>query len=336
MEAADFKKALAEVLGSLEIKVDLSGTLSFNVKDNENPPVEPEPSTGPPIEPPIDPPTDPEINRIFLQDFTEVPLDSAYTLSKAIRDFGPSKYSNGLGWKDIYNVKIVDDNETRLMRVKTHADHISPDYGFQFHKVMTEEEKRDEIYFSYNIIFSPYFEPVLGGKLPGLMGGTSPSGGGGTGFSSRMMFKQHCTLDFYTYWPDRTEPYGQHFGRYPDPETGETFSFYYDHEVWHNLTQRIVLNSAADKDDGFLEAFIDGKFVKRVDNMRLRSDMSVKIEEMAMTHFFGGNTQDWAPSKDQWIKLDDVTLFEIVETNGIPSPDGRDITFALPNWPKTN
>jgi len=33
MEALEFKKALAEVLGSLEIKVDLTGTLSFNIKD---------------------------------------------------------------------------------------------------------------------------------------------------------------------------------------------------------------------------------------------------------------------------------------------------------------
>jgi len=64
--------------------------------------------------------------------------------------------------------------------------------------------------------------------------------------------------------------------------------------------------------------------------------MNVSIEEMAMTHFFGGNTQDWAPSKNQYIKIDDVMLFEIVETNGIVSPNGRDISYALPQWPKTS
>ena len=347
MEATDFKKALSEVLGSLEIKVDLSGTLSFNVKETPIPPIEPEPSTGPPIEPepsvgppiepPIDPPTEPAVNTIFSQDFKEVPLDEAYTLTKARRDFGEDcKYSNGLGWKNLYNVKIVDDNDTRLMRVKTHRNEISPDYGFQFHKVLTDEEQRDEIYFSYNVIFSPYFEPVKGGKLPGLFGGHQTQWGKDTGFTCRMMFKQQCSLDFYIYWPDMDSQYGKHFGRFPDPETGEQFSFYHETEVWHNITQRLVLNTAVDKADGFVEVFIDGKFSKRVDDMRFRADMNVSIEEMAMTHFFGGNTQDWAPSKNQYIKIDDVMLFEIVETNGIVSPNGRDISYALPQWPKTS
>lgn len=351
MEATDFKKALTEVLNSLEIKVNLVGTLSFHVKDDETP-VEPSvtpsvtpsttptvtpsatPSTTPSVSPPVEPPTDPEVNRIFLQDFTDVPLTGAYSVPNAQRDFGETKYSNGIGWQNIYNVKVINDHDTRLMRVKTHKDQISPDYGFQFHKVMSEEETRDEIYFSYNVIFSPYFEPVLGGKLPGLWGGKTAGFGEADGFGSRMMFKQECSLDFYVYWPDMPGRYGSHFGRFPDPETGEQFSFYYDHEVWHNLTQRLVLNSAVDKDDGFIEAFIDGKLVKRVDNMRMRADMDVHIEEMAMTHFFGGGSMDWAPSKDQFIKIDDVTLFEIPETSGIPSVDGRNITFALPQWPK--
>jgi len=276
------------------------------------------------------------VNILFKQDFSESPLTTAYRGSDVQRDFGNWKWSNGIGWKDIYNVSIINENNNRLMKVKTWANQISPDYGVQFAKIFSGNELQEDVWFSYNTIFKPYFIPVQGGKLPGLSGGDYS--GGGThptnGFSARLMFKQDCSLDFYLYWPEMPGEWGSHFGRFPDPkDLSKQFSFYHDTEVWHNITTRVKLNSTGNH-DGFLEAYLDGICVKRVDGLLLRLDDTVKSDLFNITHFFGGNTMDWAPPEDQWIKIDDVLLFISENDVGKPIEVGRDISNLLPNWPK--
>jgi hypothetical protein len=335
MEANEFKKALAEVLDSLEIKVDLTGTLSFNIKDNDLP--EPEPSIGPPIDPepstgpPVDPPTS---NTLFTQDFVESPLTQAYKVPDAQRDFGRTHYSNGLTAGN-YNVLIEEEDGNRYMRVKTRKDEFGANAGLQVNKYLDDLE-REEMYLSYNIMFRPNFESVIGGKLPGLMGGPllGPGLGGANGFTCRWMFKEECSVDFYLYWPEMPGKYGSHFGRFPDPETGEQFSFKSDTNVWHNFTTRVKLNSSGSH-NGFIEAYIDGKCVSLVDRLLLRTTTTIKIEELSISHFFGGGSDQWAPPYDQWIRLDDFHLFEIEESAGQLSELGRDISGSLLNWPKT-
>jgi len=344
------------------LEINVQATITFNVKEepptpSESPAVSPTPSETPAVTPtptespavtptptespavsptPSETPVDPQVNVIFSQDFSESPLTPAYNGSDVQRDFGNWKWSNGIGWKDIYNVSIIDEDDNRLMKVKTWANKISPDYGVQFAKILSGDELRDEMWYSYNIIFKPFFKPMLGGKLPGLTGGDYAGGGvhPTNGFSARMMFKQECSLDYYLYWPEMPGQWGSHFGRFPDPkDLSKQFSFYHETEVWHNITSRVVLNTPGEH-NGFLEASIDGICVKRVDGLLLRLDDTVKNDTINVTHFFGGSGQEWEPPEDQWIKIDDVTLFVSEDDVGKPIEVGTDITNILPNWPK--
>ena len=128
--------------------------------------------------------------------------------------------------------------------------------------------------------------------------------------------------------------WGSHFGRWPDPtDLSKQFSFYHDTEVWHNLTTRVKLNTPGSH-DGFLEGYIDGICVKRVDGLMLRLDDTVKTDTFNLTHFFGGGSMDWAPPVEQWLKIDDVLLFVSENDVGKPVPVGTNFTNRLPNWPK--
>jgi len=312
---------LCKLTGKIELEfhdgtINFSGTLMCN-----------EDGTIPPIDPP-DPPEG--VETLFLQQFTESPLTDAYNGFDARRDFGEIRYSNGIGWEDHYNVEIVDVVDAgRLMKINTIADQIGPDYGCMFAKVINETEA----WLSYNIRFSPNWESAEGGKLFGLATteGAGPGGGASNGFSARWMWRPDAKLMYYVYYPDMDTEYGKSFGNFPDPDDpSQDFSFYNDGvPKWFNFTLRVKLNSAVDSTDGFIEAFIDGKLVQSVTGLRLRGDLNNTIEELLVVHFFGGNSDDHKPSKDQFIEVDDINLFMIAEGAGSPSENGRDISEYL-------
>ena len=63
----------------------------------------------------------------------------------------------------------------------------------------------EEVYLTYSIMFRPGFEPVLGGKLPGLMATPKEPGppGWSDGFGGSLMFKQGPKPVFYIYHQDQ-------------------------------------------------------------------------------------------------------------------------------------
>jgi hypothetical protein len=158
-------------------------------------------------------------------------------------------------------------------------------------------EPADELWLSYRVYFEPGWEWVLGGKLPGLGGGTRPTGGGGgdgdDGFSARLMWRRDGRLVVYAYHPDRPGRFGEDFpldGRAP---VGR----------WFTVTQRLRMNSGPERYDGLVEVWIDGERRLSRTGLRWRVDGDFGIDQLAYSSFYGGSDPSWAPSTTTYARF---------------------------------
>jgi hypothetical protein len=219
------------------------------------------------------------------------------------------------------------------------------------------ESPLDEAYLSYRIKFNQGFDPVEGGKTADLyaddpavsIAGRCPDGT--DGFDALVMFHGDpgsVLQRFYVYYPDQwTNPwYMDQFyritGRYPqscseyftEPKVyaelggvyGASFSWDYNPIVgeWHTVTIRLAANTPGQK-NGLVEAFIDGKMVSQVTDLRFRDIASLKINTAEIVAFFGGSV---AAAKDEYIYYDDFIVYYYTPSSGepkgnTPSPQGR-------------
>jgi hypothetical protein len=163
----------------------------------------------------------------------------------------------------------------------------------------------EELYLSYRVRFAPGFDFVMGGKLPGLTGtvnGNAPGGGhpadGNNGFSARGMWRGGGEAVQYVYYWDQKTVYGDDFPW----AAGEKKKFAAG--TWHTVESRVKLN-AEGQQDGVIEAWMDGVLVLSRTNLRLRDKQtSFGIDALFFSTFFGGNTQDWAPTRDETVDYD--------------------------------
>jgi hypothetical protein len=227
----------------------------------------------------------------------------SYTSTDFVPDWNMQAGSSPNG-----NVQIINDDATHksVMRANYPKGTIGPtsSHGFTWYSWFST--KGEEIYFSYDVRFKPGFEWVLGGKIPGVVGGSVTSGQLPTstsGFSSRLVWKSGGSLVFYLYYPDQTGIYGDVYG---------FDGFNFETGKWYNLTMRIVLNSVINgtaNADGILEGYVDGILRFQKTGIRLRRSETIKIERMYLCSFFGGNTPEWGAAKDEWIDTDNYVAY---------------------------
>jgi len=123
---------------------------------------------------------------------------------------------------------------------------------------------------------------------------------------------------------------------YYDPPGGES--------EWYNITHRVVVNThtgSTANADGFIQIFINGKLVEDITGLILLGNTLENdgIDVVTIGVFFGGGENYHAPQRDEWILIDDVTIFNYKEgQEGFKYdydmwPAGT--VLNLPNWPKT-
>lgn len=205
-----------------------------------------------------------------------------------------TRYANGLDHVSIRNV----GSETCLGVRYVPADNGSPRIEFP---VLLEET--DDMWLAYDLWLDDGWEPVRGGKLPGLAGGTSASGGNGgdgiEGWSARLMWGPDATLSVYAYHPDRPGGYGEWIplGDGLTLQTGR----------WITITQHIWMNSDIGTANGGVEMFVDGvKMLER--DMRWRATMDLGIDTFFFSTFYGGNSTSWSPVGTNYGCIDDVRI----------------------------
>jgi hypothetical protein len=161
----------------------------------------------------------------------------------------------------------------------------------------------------YQVRFAPGFDFVRGGKLPGLLGGSGPSGGripnGFDGYSLRLMWREHGHGEVYAYLPTSV-------GHGTSLLRG---ALRFVPGQWHRLSQEVRLNTPGAA-DGWVRLRQDGRWVGEQAGLRLRDTHALGIDGVFFDVFFGGSDDSWAARADTHI---DFAGFEITRGPGAAS-----------------
>ncbi len=272
-------------------------------------------STDPlPIDPPVVNPGDtidpsaPEIK--FAHDFNDEPLHT-YTSTDIL-----TTWKSGTAVSLQPNaVKIVKDPDPsgsrgKVMRVFYAANETTTDgnSGSQWRTKLGGTY--DELYLAYYVYFTSDAEFMLGGKLPGLMGGPVIYAGGkpanGTdGWTGRLMWHKNGSVQSYMYVANNPSQYGWNF----DWDLGAEGQRYLKRGQWNRLEMRYVMNTPG-KLDGRLQTWFNGKLAVDTNAVMYRTQggENVGIDQLLFSTFYGGKSSSWAPPTDQYIYFDNFVV----------------------------
>ena len=149
---------------------------------------------------------------------------------------------------------------------------------------------------SYDIWFPENFDFVKGGKLPGLFGGTGPSGGkkvtGKNGFSTRFMWRRDGDGEVYAYV----------IGNDRRGISIDRGAWRFPKGKWTRLEQEVVLNTPG-KEDGVVRVWMNGALVIERADLSYRTIPEITIRGVMAHVFFGGKDPSWASSKDTIVRM---------------------------------
>lgn len=183
--------------------------------------------------------------------------------------------------------------------------------------------KADEVMLKYDVFFDQSFNPVLGGKLPGLFIGqgtdkkdmTGASGGKHQLTSScRIAWRANLEAEAYVYLPE-----SQHKDYYNIPNLVQNkiygdslwrglFKFYKN--IWNNVSIRIktnTLNENIPNYDGQLEITINN-ITQSFDKIVWRTNSSYNLNSIIFETFFGGSKPSTATPNDTWSYFKNVII----------------------------
>lgn len=283
---------------------------------------------------------DEDIFNVLITQDLENSTTGQYIKDEWFNDWNKPTWNNGLA-----NIDIAEIDGNKVMRFNYPQGTWDPfDGGAQWLAKFQGGQK--EVYFSYNVMFKPGFNWVLGGKLPGLGGGNNPGGGRDMlyddGFSARIMWNRDDggdgTMFFYVYHQDKPAYYG-------DVQQFQNAYWNVEEETWYNMTIRLVINSInqdkltsdphnAGNKDGILEFFLDGKLIYSRSNFRFRNIESIYVDSRHITSFFGGGDDSWGAARDEWAYFDDTYVFTYMEGVDVVrgyTPSAPGTVLQLPN-----
>lgn len=207
--------------------------------------------------------------------------------------FGAPRFTNGL---DEGRVSVCG-GERRALRVRYPKGAVGPRAGGA-QWLCGLGASYAALSLSYELRFADDFDFVLGGKLPGLAGGSANTGGdrpnGHDGFSARMMWRSGGAVVQYLYHPDQSGVWGDDLAW----DVGGARLF--RPGVWHSVRHELVLNTPG-RHDGVLRGFFDGELALERTDLRLRDTSDLALDCFYFSTFFGGNTPEWGPTRDEHV-----------------------------------
>ena len=245
--------------------------------------------------------TDPEpVEGFFHLNFSTSPLGE-YDDDDIKRDWLGVLWANPNG-----RVNVIEEDSDRFLRVEYPQGGVGPREGGAQWKVDFMDAfgtTYDELYVSYKLRFADGFNPVKGGKLPGMLGGEGNTGGnpsnGYDGWSARMMWRAEAAAVFYVYHADMSGTFGDDY----DWSDGGTPRLFPAGE-WVQVEHRIVMNTPGNK-DGILQGWYNGVLMFDKRDVRYRHVNSFAIDGFYFSTFFGGSGDSWAPTRAETIDFDD-------------------------------
>ncbi len=282
---------------------------------------------------------------IFEESFDARPA-GPYTDAELDEDFGEPRFNNGVTEG---RVRVVSGSQafggsgSALATFYPAGFHGTRETGAQWPYEFGESY--EEATLSYRVRFGTGFDFVRGGKLPGLAGGTAPTGStqatGFNGWSGRLMWR--TDFDGVSGQPQQLTSGGITYAKHTDSgfagdgrQEDRNFFFNPDgsqtefvSDQWYQITQRIVMNTPGEF-DGIQQIWVDGVLVINEQNIRYRLDDSFAIDQLYFSTFYGGNG-DWRTSKDEEAFFDDfVVTIPDGNSDGGPDDGGFDGPVSVP------
>ena len=200
--------------------------------------------------------------------------------------------------------------------------HTAVSMAVKLKKLMGKEP--EEIYFRYYLrLGSDWNSDRGGGKFPGFGGTYGRAGWGGrkpdgkNGWSARGMFLSSVVdgphqgkmpIGSYVYHVDHNNNYGEQV-------LWSSFDSLLEKNRWYSIEQYLRLNTPG-QNDGVLKAWVDGRKVTEIDNLRFRDTTSLKIEKIWFDFYHGGGAK---PSREQHLFIDNVVVAtEYIGPVGLP------------------
>ena len=259
---------------------------------------------------------------IFQENF-DTRQAGPYTDDDLDEDFGEPRFNNGVTEG---RVRVVSGSEafggtgSALATFYPAGVHGTRETGAQW--PYDFDQSYEEATLSYRVRFAPGFDFVRGGKLPGLAGGTAPTGStqatGFNGWAGRLMWR--TDFNGVSGQPQQLTSGGITYAKYTDSGFSgdgvqEDRNFFFNPngsrtefvaDRWYQITQRIVMNTPGEF-NGIQQIWVDGVLVINEQNLRYRLDDSFAIDQMYFSTFYGGN-EDWRTSKDEEAYFDDFVI----------------------------
>jgi len=197
--------------------------------------------------------------------------------------------------------------QNRALCIKVpEGQHYGASIQYEFKKRLGREP--EEIYFRYYLRLGDDWNPLRGGKLPGI-GGTYGRGGWGgrpsdgrNGWSARGQFngqkRGKTPIGFYCYHADMKGKYGNGW-IWREDELGMLVN-----NRWYCIEQYARMNTP-EKNDGILRGWVDGKLAFEKTDVRMRDIHELKIQCIWINVYHGGT---WSAQTDDHLFIDNVVV----------------------------
>jgi len=231
-----------------------------------------------------------------------------------LKTFEPARSAPWTAGMDRARIVFDDDKNHKVLEIKYPKASLGPEQGGA-QWISYLPETREKVTASYWVKFQKNFDFVLGGKLPGLVGGhqdghsdSTITGGvhptGKNGWSARIMWRKGGQIVQYVYHMNQPGKWGEDF-KWKVSGAPALFK----PGVWQKLTTEVTMNTPGKK-NGRIRSWLDDKPALDVQNLEFRSIKDLKIDAFYFSTFFGGDEPDWAATKDERIRFDDFQVFE--------------------------
>ena len=264
---------------------------------------------------------------LHAQSLLQVDFDqrSAGTLNEddIENDFGELRFTNGVdeGRVEIVRGQRAFGGSGASLKVDFDANGEGPrEGGAQW--IVEFEDKYEEAYLEYRVKFEDGFDFVRGGKLPGLAGGSAPSGSapadGVRGWAGRLMWRtrflgvsgqpEQLTCNGISYAKHVHSGFAQD-GRQEDDEfwvERDGSEPVMESDVWYTIRQYVRMNTPGER-DGTFRVWLDGRMVLNREDIQFRNIPDLAIDRFFFSTFFGGGDA-WRSSKEETIFFDDFKI----------------------------
>lgn len=252
-----------------------------------------------------------------------LPIVSFLNITNWLSSWSISKVLFGINEN---NLSIERQNTDNILKIFYPKDSYSPSKypvgGLGFFSSPKEIFMSEHIILSYQFKFADNFNPMLGGKLPGLFLSRDPSETKGSSggqkndntASIRLAWRSEFKGEVYVYLPNTqnkdysTIPGFRSNGKFGDSLWKNIIQF--DNYNWNNITLEIKLNTIQNnipEENGVLTVVVNNQTL-HFDKIVYRIKKEVFISAFLFDTFFGGSNERYATPVDTYTFFKNIQL----------------------------